>query len=91
MAQTLMKLKKKITDHDHSNKYVNAHEFNTLTVQNAATRLARWNIASKNDIAALVKKTDFNNKLKNLNKKITSNKTKHVLVKNEFKKWQTFS
>ena len=29
-------------------------------------------------------------KLKNLNKKVTSNKTKHSLVENEFKKLQTF-
>ena len=29
-------------------------------------------------------------KLKDLNKKVTSNKTKHLLVKNEFKKLQTF-
>ena len=36
------------------------------------------NLASKSDIAALVRKTDFDDKLKNLNKKVTSNKTKHV-------------
>ena len=29
------------------------------------------------------KKTDFDDKLKNLNKEFTSNKAKHVLVKNE--------
>ena len=28
------------------------------------------------------KKTDFDDKLKNLNKRITSNKTKYVLVEN---------
>ena len=27
--------------------------------------------------------TDFDDKLKNLNKNVTSNKTKHVLVENE--------
>ena len=36
------------------------------------------NLASKSDIAALVRKTEFDDKLKNLNKKVTSNKTKHV-------------
>ena len=41
------------------------------------------NLASKNDIADFVKKTDFDDKLKNLNKKVTSNKAKHVLVENE--------
>ena len=29
-------------------------------------------------------KTDFDDKLKNLNEKITTNKTKHVFVENEF-------
>ena len=40
-------------------------------------RVAQANLARKNDIAALVKKTDFDDKLKNLNKTVTSNKTKH--------------
>ena len=31
-------------------------------------------MASKNDIAALVKKTDFDDKLKHLNENVTSNK-----------------
>ena len=48
------------------------------------------NLASKNDIANFVEKTDFDFKLKDLNKKITLNKTKHLLVKNELKKLQTF-
>ena len=35
----------------------------------------------ESDIADFVKKTDFDDKLKNVNKKITSDK--HVLVENE--------
>ena len=35
-------------------------------------------------------KTDFDDKLKSLNQKITRNKTKHFLVENELKKLQTF-
>ena len=35
-------------------------------------------------------KTDFDAKLSSLNKKITSNKTKHVLVENELNKLKTF-
>ena len=35
-------------------------------------------------------KTDFNAKLANVNIKITSNKTKHLLVGNELKKLETF-
>ena len=31
-------------------------------------------------------KTDFDNKQKTLNQQINSNKTKHLLVENEFKK-----
>ena len=33
---------------------------------------------------------DFDDKLKSLNQKINSNKTKHLLVENEFKKLETF-
>ena len=52
--------------------------------------MAQKNLASKNDIATLLKKTEFDNKLKHLNKKVTSNKSKNVLVENELKKIQTF-
>ena len=34
--------------------------------------------------------TDFDNKLKSLNQKVNSNKTKHLLVENELKKLETF-
>ena len=33
-----MKLKK-ITDHDHSNKYITTQEFNKLTLENVSARL----------------------------------------------------
>ena len=85
-----MKLKKRITDHDHSNKYVATQGFDKLTAQKFAARLVQANLESKNDIANFVKKTDFDDKLKNLNKKNTSNKIKHALFENEFKKLQTF-
>ena len=70
----ICKIKKEITDHNHD-KYVTTPEFNKLTARNFAARLARAN---------LVTKTDFNNELINLNKKINSNKTKNKLVENEF-------
>ena len=35
------------------------------------------------DVANLVNKTDFDNKLLNFNKRTNSNKTKHLLVENE--------
>ena len=52
-----------------------------------AERLKEEDLADKSDIANFVKK-DLN--LKNLNKKITSDKTKHVLVESQLKKLQTF-
>ena len=38
--------------------------------------------------ANLVTKADFDNKLSNLNRKITSNIAKHVLFENELKSWK---
>ena len=38
----------------------------------------------------LVAKTDFDAQLSSVKRKITENKTKHLLVKNEFKKLKTF-
>ena len=61
------------TDHDHD-KYITTSGFNKLTTKNIASRLMQ---------VKLVTKTDFDNKLTSLNKKINSNKRKHVLVENE--------
>ena len=38
----------------------------------------------------LVAKTDFDAQLSSVKRKITENKTKHLFVKNEFKKLKTF-
>ena len=38
----------------------------------------------------MITKTDFDDKLSNLNRKITQNKTKHLLVENELNKLKTF-
>ena len=40
--------------------------------------------------ARLITKIDFDTKLSSLNRKITSNKTKHLLIENELKKLKTF-
>ena len=53
---------------------INILLLNKLTSENFAARLAQVNLTSKNDIVAFVKKRDFDDKLKNLNKKVTSNK-----------------
>ena len=66
------------------NKIITDQEFNTLTSENFAARLKQAELATKIEIVDLVKKTDFDDKLKNINTKIASNKTKHVLVENEF-------
>ena len=80
----ISEIEKKITDHDHD-KYITTPEFDKLTAENFATKLAQANLASKRGIANFVKNRDFDNKPKKLNKKVTSNKTKHLLVKNELK------
>ena len=41
-------------------------------------------------LQSLVKKTDFDDKLSNLNRKITANKSKYLLVENEQNKLKTF-
>ena len=80
-------VRKKTTDHDHD-EHITTPEFNKLTAENFAARLAQANLASKSDIANFVKKTDFDDKLKKLNKKVTSNETKHLLVENELKNYK---
>ena len=55
--------------------------FNTLTVDVFNARLAQAN---------LITKTDFDAKLSSLNRKITQNKSKHLLVENELNKLKTF-
>ena len=65
----IIETESKITGHDHD-KYIITPEFNKLTAENFAARLAQANLAYKNDIANFVKKTDFDDKLKNLNKKL---------------------
>ena len=67
-------IEKKVIDH----KYITTSEFNKLTTENLAARLAQAKLATK---------TDFDTKLiiKIINKKQNnSNKIKHLLVENEF-------
>ena len=48
-------------------KYITTPEFNKLTGENFAARVAQASLASKGDIANFVKKAGFDDKLKNLN------------------------
>ena len=70
----------KLNNHNH-NKYINTPEFNTLVADLCNARLAQTN---------LIRKTDFDAKLSSLNRKITANKTKNLLVENELNKLKTF-
>ena len=81
-TQKLVKLKK-ITDHGHSNMCITTQEFNKLTAKKFAVRLKYANLATKAGIADFIEKIDFDDKLKNLNKKITANKTKQVEAEKE--------
>ena len=56
-------------------------ELNKLAAKNFAARLAQAN---------LVTKEYFDNKVSNINREITANKTMHLLVENELKKLETF-
>ena len=57
---------KQFTDRNHNNTYINKPEFNKLTSENFDARLKEANWATKGNV---------DDKLKNLNKKLTSNKT----------------
>ena len=69
-------------DYDND-KNTATQKFNKLTTGNFPARLAQKNLASKNDFADFIKKRDFDDKLKKLNKNVTSNKTKHGHVEYE--------
>ena len=70
---------KNLTDHSND-KYITTLEFNTLVADVFNVRLAQANLISK---------TAFSAKLSSLNRKITANNSKNILVKNELKKLKT--
>ena len=76
----ITELEKELTDHN-LDKYIIASEFNNLAAGIFNAGLAQANFLTK---------TDYNAKLTSFNKKITSNKTKHLIVENELKKLKTF-
>ena len=80
MTQKLVKLKKNSLIIIMIN-ILQLPQFNTLAADVFNARLAQAN---------LITKTDFDAKLSSLNRKITTNKTKHLLVENELKKLKTF-
>ena len=64
----ISKVEYKIID---NSKYITTQEFNKLTTENLTIRLKQ---------AGFVNESDFDNKLKNFNKKMTFNKIKHSEV-----------
>ena len=76
----ISEVEKKLVDHNHD-KYITTPEFNTLGACVFNSRLAQ---------AYLITKIKLDTKLSSLNRKITSNKSKHLLVENELKKLKTF-
>ena len=64
----ISEIENKIPD---NSKYVFIQQFNKLTVENFAARLKQANLVSK---------TDFDNKLATINRRITSNKAKYLEV-----------
>ena len=69
------KTENKFNDHNHD-KYIDTSEFTKLAVDVFNARIAQANLLTK---------IDFGAKLSNLDRKITQNKTKHLLVENELK------
>ena len=70
-------IEKKITDHDHE-KYITTPEFNTMAASTFNAILA-----AQTD---LIRKPEFDAKLKSVSDRVTLNKSKHLLVENELEK-----
>ena len=74
-------IENKINNHNHD-KYITTPEFNTMT----ASIFNDARLAAQKD---LIRKPEFNAKLKGISDRVTKNKTKHLLVENELKKLKT--
>ena len=77
----ISEIENKVNDHNHD-KYITTPEFNTLAADVFKTRLT-----AQTD---LIRKPDFDFRLKEISDRVTKNKTKHLLVENELKKLQKF-
>ena len=73
-------IENKLNNHTHD-KYITTPEFNTLAVDVFNARLLQANLETKRD---------FDAKLSRLNKRVTTNKAKHLLNENELKKLKAF-
>ena len=66
----ISEIEKKVNDHNHD-KYITTPEFNTLSASVFDTRIR---------LANLVTKTVFDTNLKNASDRVTSNKSKNLLL-----------
>ena len=77
----ISEIENKVNDHNHG-KYITTPEFNAMAADVFKARLA-----AQTD---LIRKPDFDLKLKGISDRVTKNKTKYLLVENELKKLQRF-
>ena len=70
----ITEMENKLTNHNHD-KYIYTSKFNTLANNVFNTRIAQANSVTK---------TVFDSNLSRLNRKITQNKSKHLVVNNDF-------
>ena len=61
-------------------KYIPTQEFNKLTGEKFTAILKQANGGTKDYIVDFTREADFYNEIKKFNKKVSSNKIKHVLV-----------
>ena len=73
MIPKLVKLKRELLIMKLQHK-----EFNKLTAENFAAKLKQSHLATEADIDNFIETPDFDEKLKKLNKEVTSNKSKHL-------------
>ena len=84
ITKTINETEEKITNHDHD-KYFTIPQLYKLTEENFTQISTSKFSKQKKNCCLLVKNTDFDDKLKNLNENLTSNKSKHFLIENKLK------
>ena len=77
----ISEIENKMNDHNND-KYITTPAFNNL-----AADIFKARLAAQTD---LIRKPEFDSKLKEISDRVTKNKTKHLLVENELKKLQKF-
>ena len=81
----LTDVENKVQDYD---KHITNPEFNKLRAENYTARLKQTNLATKGNIAYFVKKTDFDDKQRNLNRKAPQINQNIYYLKMNFKKFK---